>query len=300
MLYEVITIGLTAPYQNAGKVKNTGWDFSVEYTNHEHEFKYSVGAVLSDVKNEVVDLKGSGPYISGFSITKEGEPINSLYMLQSDGLFQNQQEIEDHATQFGTVAPGDIKYVDQLTVDTDGDGIADKADGVINADDRVIVGSNIPRYSFGIDLKAQYKGFDFSLFLQGVGKRDTYFEGYIGWAFYNLGNIEKWQMDYWTPSNTGASYPRLIDGSSHNNFNASDYWMYNGAYLRGKTLQLGYTIPKDVINKLGLDKLRVYFSANNLFTISGLHKGWDPEQPTGNSSVYPVASTFVFGVDLNF
>ena len=295
-----MTIGLTAPYQNAGKVKNTGWDFNLNYTNHDNEFKYSVGFVLSDVKNEVVDLKGSGPYIGGYTITQEGEAINSLYMYESDGLFQTQEEIDNHAKQFGTVAPGDIKYVDQITVDTDGDGVPDEADGVINADDRVIVGSNIPRYSFGIDLSAQYKGFDFSLFLQGVGKRDTYLDGYIGWAFYNLGNIEKWQMDRWTPENTGASYPRLIDGSSHNNFNASDYWVYNSAYLRGKTLQFGYTIPVGITNKLGLDKLRVYFSGNNLFTISGLHKGWDPEQPQGNTSVYPVTSTYVFGVDLSF
>ncbi|WP_297089727.1 TonB-dependent receptor [uncultured Draconibacterium sp.] len=295
-----MTIGLTAPYQNAGKVKNTGWDFNVSYTNNDHEFKYSVGFVLSDVKNEVVDLKGSGPYIGNYTITQEGEAINSLFMYETDGLFQTQAEIDNHAKQFGSVAPGDIKYVDQITVDTDDDGVPDATDGVINADDRVVVGSNIPRYSYGIDLSAQYKGFDFSVFFQGVGKRDTYLDGYIGWAFYNLGNIEEWQMDRWTPENTDATYPRLIDGSSHNNFRPSDFWVYNSAYFRAKTLQFGYTLPKNLTSKIGLDKLRVYFSGNNLFTSSKLHDGWDPEQPQGNTSVYPITSTYVFGVDLNF
>ena len=295
-----MTIGLSAPYQNAGKVKNTGWDFNLNYSNYDKKFKYSVGLTLSDVKNEVVDLKGSGPYIGGYTITREGDPISSLYMLQSDGLFQSQEEIDNHATQYGKLAPGDIKYVDQITVDTDGDGIPDATDGKINADDRVLVGSNIPRYSFGVNLDVQYKGFDASLFLQGVGKRQTYLDGYVGWAFYNLGNIQEYQMDSWSPENTSASQPRVIDGSSHNNFNASDFWMYNAAYFRIKTFQFGYTIPSKVVKSAGIDKLRFYFAANNLFTIHSLPDGWDPEQPMGNTGSYPITSSYVFGIDLSF
>jgi TonB-linked SusC/RagA family outer membrane protein len=294
------TIGLSAPYQNAGKVKNVGWDFNLNYKNYDNTFKYSVGFILSDVQNEVVDLKESGPYIGGFTITREGDPIGALYMLESDGFFQSQEEIDNHATQFGTLAPGDIKYVDQLTVDTDGDGIPDAADGKIDADDRVLVGSNIPRYSFGVNLEAQYKGFDALLFLQGVGKRQTYFDQYVGWAFYNLGNIQEYQMDSWSPDNTDATQPRVIDGSSHNNFNSSDFWMYNAAYFRIKTVQLGYTIPSNVVRTLGVDKLRLYFAANNLFTSHSLPDGWDPEQPMGQSATYPITSSYVFGLELNF
>jgi hypothetical protein len=221
-------------------------------------------------------------------------------MLESDGFFQSQEEIDNHATQFGTLAPGDIKYVDQLTVDTDGDGIPDAADGKIDADDRVLVGSNIPRYSFGVNFNAQYKGFDALLFLQGVGKRQTYFDQYVGWAFYNLGNIQEYQMDSWSPDNTDATQPRVIDGSSHNNFNSSDFWMYNAAYFRIKTVQLGYTIPSNVVRTLGVDKLRLYFAANNLFTSHSLPDGWDPEQPMGQSATYPITSSYVFGLELNF
>ena len=294
------TIGLKPPYQNAGKVKNVGWDFNLMYRNHDNEFKYSVGAVLSDVKNEIVDLYESGPYIYDYSIRRVGDPMDALYLLESDGLFQTQDEIDNHATQIGTVAPGDIKYVDQITVDTDGDGIPDATDGKINAEDKIVVGSNIPRYSYGLDLSANYKGFDMTLFLQGVGKRQSFYKGQVAWPFYNIGNIQKYQLDSWTPENKDAGYPRLIVGSSHNNFQSTDYYMYNSSYLRVKTFQLGYTIPGKTTKKLGIDKFRVYGSANNLFTFTGVPPGWDPEQPQGSSFQYPITASYVFGVDITF
>lgn len=282
------TIGLTAPYQNAGKVQNKGWDFSLNYNNQDHEFKYSIGVSLSDVKNKVTDLKGSGPYIGSYTITREGDPIGALYMYKSDGLFQSQAEITSHATQIGTLAPGDIRYVDI------------NKDGKIDANDRVVVGSNIPRYSYGFNFDAKYKGFDFNIFIQGVGKRQTYYDGYNGWAFWNFCNIQKYQLDAWTPTNTTAKMPRLIDGSSGNNFTPSDYWVHNAAYWRIKNLQIGYTIPTKLSKMVKLEKIRVYVSGNNIYTYDHLPKGWDPEQPMGNTNSYPISATYVFGIDLTF
>lgn len=293
-------IGLAAPYQNAGKVENKGWELSLDYRDRIQDFSYGIKASISDVKNKVIDLKGAGPFISRFTIVQEGMPINALYMLKSDGLFQTKEEINDHATQYGSLEPGDIKYIDQLTVDTNGDGIFDAGDGKINADDRVVVGSNIPRYTYAVDLSAEYKGFDFSVLLQGVGKRDTYLDGSNVFAFYNMGQMQKWHLDYWTPENTNAKYPRLIDGSSHNNFEMSDYWKYNASYLRVKSINIGYTIPVLLSKKFGVERLRVYFSGTNLFTFGHLPDGFDPEYPMGNEFTYPITSNYVFGLNVTF
>lgn len=292
-------IGFTPPYQNAGKVENKGWEISLNYQDRIGDFSYGLKASISDVKNKVVDLKGTGPYISRFTIIKEGEPINALYMYKSEGLFQNQEEIDSHASQFGNLKPGDIKYIDQLTIDSDGDDILDTTDNKITADDRVIVGSNIPRYNYGIDLSAEYKGFDLSVLFQGVGKRDTYLDGSNTFAFYNIGQMQKWHLDYWEEDNPNAKYPRLIDGSSHNNFEVSDYWKYNAAYLRIKTINIGYTIPAKA-TRYGISNIRIYASGNNLFTFDSLPKGFDPEYPMGNGFSYPITSSYVFGINITF
>ena len=172
-----MTIGLNAPYQNAGQVRNTGWDLSMGWKDKVGDFNYGINFNLSDVHNEVVNLVGTGPYISNYNIIREGDPINSIYGYQAIGYFQTQEEVDNSPAQFGALAPGDIKYANQLTVDSNGDGVPDQTDDIINADDRVIIGDPFPRYTFGLNLFAQYKGFDFTLFFQGVGKRDVYLAG---------------------------------------------------------------------------------------------------------------------------
>jgi TonB-linked SusC/RagA family outer membrane protein len=293
-------IGLSAPYQNAGKVENKGWEFSLGYKGKIKKFSYDIGIVLSDVKNKITDFKGLES-ISGATINKEGYPIGSYYGYKSDGLFQTQEEVDAlGGTQIGTIARGDIKYIDQNTIDTDGDGINDSTDGKINSDDRVVLGSNIPRYEFGINLNAEFKGIDFSCFIQGVGKRDVLLSADAIWAFSNSGKIQKWQLDYWSENNPNASYPRLTATTSHNNFNYSDYWMYDASYIRVKTLSIGYTIPSKFLKWTKLDRCRIYFVGNNLFTIKNMPAGWDPERPTGGTEYYPLTSTYAFGINVNF
>lgn len=281
-------IGLSKPYQNAGEVKNTGWDLSVNYGEHSKAFKYNIGFNLSDVKNEVVDLKGTGPYISSYSFIAEGYPINTLYGYKSLGLFQDQTQIDKSPKQFGNYAPGDIIYKDI------------NGDGVINADDRVPMGNQIPRYTFGLTFSAEYKNFDLSLLVQGVGKEDIFLNGDAVWAFYNAGVIRKWQLDYWTPDNPNAKYPRLISQTTHNNFQTSSFWVYNSAFARLKNLQIGYELPKQLLARTFINKLRFYVSGQNLFTLDSMPQGWDPERNSGGGAVYPITSTYVFGLNLTF
>lgn len=281
-------VGLTNPYQNAGVVENTGWGLAVNYSNHEGAFKYNIGFNLSNVKNEVADLKGTGPYIDGYTIIKEGYPINSLYGYKALGLFQDQEQVNKSPKQFGNYAPGDIIYKDV------------NGDGVINADDRVVIGNQVPRFTFGLSFSAQYKDFDLNLFLQGVGKADVFLYRDAVWAFYNAGKIQTWQLDYWTPDNPDAKYPRLIAQTSHNNFENSSYWVYNSAYARLKNAQIGYTLPEGLMARTFIEKLRIYVSGENLLTLDHMPKGWDPERPSGTANVYPISSTYVFGIDLTF
>src|SRR5690606_8701917 len=269
-------------------VDNSGWDMMVNYRNKVGAFNYSVSGNLSNVRNQVVDLKGTGPYITGYRLIEEGHPINSLFGYRSDGLYQTAEELELAPEQFGTISLGDIRYVD-IT-----------GDNVINADDRTVIGNPIPRMNFGVNLYGEYKGIDLSVFIQGVGKRDVMLTNEAAWALYNNNNMQVWQLDSWTPDNMGAAYPRLTAGSTHNNFQSTDYWVNNAAYMRIKNIQLGYTFDSALFKKMGLQHARIYASGDNIATFHKMFPGWDPERPDGDSSPYPLASTYVFGVSLTF
>ncbi|MDF9795430.1 TonB-linked SusC/RagA family outer membrane protein [Catalinimonas alkaloidigena] len=296
-----VTIGLNAPFQNAGQVKNAGWDLGLGWRNNAGEFSYSINANVSNVINEVTDLVGTGPYISGSSIIREGDPINSIYGYQSISYFQTQEEIDNAPQQFGALAPGDIRYVNMLTEDTNGDGVPDEVDDAINSEDRVIIGNPFPRLTYGLNISLDYKGFDLSVFAQGVGKKDLYLSGDAVWAFQNAGKIQDWHLDYWTPENPDAAHPRLVATTSHNNYETSDFWVWNASYLRLRNLTLGYTFSDQVIQNDFLDNLRVYFSGQNLFTIDNMPQGIDPEAPNGTAgAAYPITSVYTFGLNLNF
>ncbi|MBD1423388.1 SusC/RagA family TonB-linked outer membrane protein [Sphingobacterium chuzhouense] len=282
-------IGLTEPYQNAGVVRNKGWDLTLRYRSAPKDFRYDIGLNVSDVQNEVVDLRGTGPIISGFRVIEEGMPINTLFGYNALGLFRDQQQVDEYPRQsFTNYGPGDIIYEDV------------NGDGVVNTEDRVAIGNEIPRYIFGLNLNAQYKGFDFSALIQGVGERNSIFTGDAIWAMYNNGKMQKWHLDHWTPENLDAAYPRLISESTHNNFMNSSWWVYSGAYARLKNVQIGYTFPERWVGNGTIKKLRVYTTGDNIFTLHKMPKGWDPETRSGDANIYPISSTFLFGVNLTF
>lgn len=296
-----VTIGLNAPFQNAGVVRNEGWDLALGWNDNAGDFDYSINFNISDVNNEVINLVGTGPYINGFNLIREGDPINSIYGYQSIGYFQTEEEVDNAPRQFGALAPGDIRYANMLTEDSDGDGVADEADEVINSEDRVVIGNPFPRLTYGLNMSVGYKGFDLSVFAQGVGERDIFLRGDAVWAFQNAGKIQEWHLDYWTPENPDAAHPRLVATTNHNNYETSDFWVWSASYLRMRNLTFGYTFPSTLLEDKFVDNLRVYFSGQNLFTIDNMPQGIDPETPNGSvGAVYPLTAVYTFGVNIGF
>jgi hypothetical protein len=298
------TYGLGQPFQNAGTVRNRGWEVTVAYLFNTGAIQHSVNANLSDNLNEIIDLKGR-EFVSGGdvqTILREGFPMYSYYGLKSDGFFNSTEEVVNSATPiFATsVKPGDIRYIDR------------NQDGEIDYEnDRFILGNPFPRYIFGFSYGLKWKGFDFSFLLQGVGKRAQWVSGEIVEAFHNSneGPVFNQHLDRWTPSNTDATYPRLTVGSeSVNNAARSDFWIYDAKYLRVKNIQLGYTLPQSLISKVGLTNLRLYVTGLNVFTFTPFDVGLDPEVNGGLSAggapysgrVYPVSRVFSAGLDLKF
>ena len=298
-----LVIGLSAPPQNAGNVENKGWDFSINWQDQIKDFKYSIDLNISDVKNTVTNLSGIGPIISGNSITQVGSPIGLIYGYESVGMFPDAASITSAPPQIGSLIPGNIRYKDQLTVDTNGDGIPDKADGIINADDRVTLGNPFPRMTYGMNIDMDYKGFDLSVSLQGVGKRDVLLGGDYVWPLFNAGNIQEWHVnECWTPENLDAKYPIIKPTSSgSNDIQTSSTWVFDASYLRVRNITFGYTLPSALLKKSFLNKFRIYCSGQNLFTFDKLPEGLDPLAPNGTQGgLYPIVRNFIIGVDVNF
>jgi TonB-linked SusC/RagA family outer membrane protein len=301
--------GAGAPTQNAARVRNRGWEISATYRMRtERGFNQSLSLNLADTRNTVLDTKGVETIRGGdaSNIIREGWPINSYYGYRTAGLYQTMEEIAAGPVPSfvapGTVRPGDIRYVDR------------NGDGVINQDDRFILGNPFPRYTFGATYSADYKGVDLLIFVQGVGKRSLYIRGEGVEAFHNnWENVYEQHLDRWTPTNPDASYPRLTIGTaSTNNNQGSDYWLRNGAYARLKNVQLGYTLPATLTKRAYIQRLRIFASGQDLFTISHLKKiGFDPEISEFSESVgfgggsgssgrvYPAVRVVTLGVDIS-
>lgn len=283
-----LIIGLGAPVQNAGIVNNKGWELGIGYKGNINDFKYNFNINLSDVKNEVVDLRGINQ--TGLTVSREGYALNSIFGYEVEGFFRDAAEVTSHARQFGAVAPGDLKYKDQNN------------DGIINESDKVVLDTTIPRYTFGANLNGSFKGFDLSVQIQGVGKGNGYLygPGIMPFSVGNLGGtILEPNKDRWTPENPNAKFPRLAFGES-NNEQASSFWMKDASYLRVKNVQLGYTFPGTMMNKIAVKNLRVFANGSNLFTFDNFWEGFDVESPVGTVNVYPQVKVFTFGLSANF
>lgn len=284
-----LIVGLTAPYQNAGTVDNKGWELGVNYRGNVKDFNYNVSLNLSDVKNTIVDMKGINQ--TGLTVNREGYSIGSLFGYEAQGFFSSDEEAAAHAKQFGTVKAGDIKYKDQ------------NGDGQINESDKIIMGSTIPRFTFASNIGASYKGFDLAVLLQGVGKANGYVNG-PGVLPFNVGGalggtIREENKDRWTPDNPTAKYPRLAFGES-NNEQASTFWLKDASYLRIKNVQIGYTLPANVIKKLSISRLRVFANGSNVASFDRFLSGYDVEAPVGPGNIYPQVKLYSFGLEVTF
>ncbi|MFV0420340.1 MAG: SusC/RagA family TonB-linked outer membrane protein [Dysgonomonas sp.] len=297
-------LGISAPSTNSGELKINGWEIILGWRDQIGDFRYSVRASLSDAQNEVAKRIGNSIIGYGNNRTPVGYPMDSYFGYVFDGIIQNEQELAEYKSRFpnsGTVQDkaitvGDAKYKDlnndgNLTAYADGDG------------DLVYLGNTNPRYNFGINLSAEYKGFDLGAFFQGVGKRTMFLEGDARMPFAApwYQSAEYWYGKTWTPERTDAKYPAISNTGVRKNYNyyISTNTKHNVAYVRLKNLQVGYTIPKKHTQKLKLEKVRVYFSGEDLFEIHNAPGGWDPEDG-GSFTSYPFARNYSLGINVVF
>lgn len=297
-LPDVLGLRGSYPAQNAGKVRNQGWEFMAGWQDRVNDWSYGANFNISDVRNEVVSL-GNAPSTPGERIRMVGYPIDAYYGYVAERISQVSDYKYDDATGKYTplfpynksfpMQPGDLIYRD-----LNGDG------EITPAADREVIGNSIPRYTYGFKGNVGYKGIDLSFFLQGVGKADGFISGAARHAFINeSSNPQEIHLDRWTPQNTDATYPRLAYGYTYNQ-QLSTFWLENASYLRLKNVQVGYTLPGHLTRRIRAEKIRFYFSADNLFTKTDFFYGYDPETPLTLGGYYPQVKTFVFGLNVNF
>lgn len=302
---EVTSImGRPVGQSNVGGVSNKGIELNLTYNGQiGKDFRFSISPNFTWVKNTVEKLaNGAKEEINNNRIV--GQPIGIIYGYETDGLFVDQAEINSAPEQLvnkGSLKPGYFKYKDI----SGPNGIPD---GKIDAQyDRKVLGSTTPKYYYGLNISASYKGFDFSALMQGLGGHKRLIGSYMAYAFYNGGQIQRWQAENsWTEENPDkwAKYPRLETLNMNNtNLQVSDYWVRDASFIRLKNLQIGYTLPQVWAKKVGISNMRVYLSGQNLLSFNSFYKGWDPENEigTGDSpSYYPINRIYSFGFNFKF
>lgn len=300
--------GLSAmPFRNVGKVRNRGFEFNVTHRNQLGDFTYDLGFNMTYNRNKIEDLGEGVQRLSPSTwIMQVGGSIGDFYMLQANGIYSEQDITDKKYVPYGGTTPeaGMIRYVDQITKDTDGDGIADSGDGVINDNDRVVVGNDVPRVTYGMNFNVGYKGLNLSVAAQGVTNVKVYHQNEAAIAFFDNSVPRTWQLDNWTPQNQGAVYPKLFVPSDQRfryNNHASSFWLFDAAYLRIKNITLSYELPTDLLKKVGLNAARIYMSGDNLFTFTSdkRMKDFDPEAATARGYAIGV-KTITAGVTVTF
>jgi TonB-linked SusC/RagA family outer membrane protein len=284
---------------NVGDLENKGVELELGYNKSFGKLKLNFGGNISYNHNEVKYL-GVTPFLQegsfqgtslGLFRSTAGQAVNSFYGFKELGVFHSQAEIDAYTHNGQKIQqnakPGDFKWQD-----TNGDG-------VINEDDRVFLGTQLPKYTYGLTVGANYGSFDFKVFGQGAWGNKI-FQGYRRLDI-AAANYPVEALNTWTPTNASSNYPRLTDNDPNQNFTRpSNFYLQNGAYFRIKTLQIGYTVPKSVLSKIDVQRIRVYLSSNNLATITK-YNGFDPEIVGGvDRGIYPQSRSFLLGLDVTF
>ena len=288
--------GLGSTTINAGRVSNKGWEFSVNLAKSLGDWELSLFGGISKNKNKITKLV-SGPYDNGSTIHQEGHPLNSFYMYKTDGLLQESDFTTDAdgalIPKEGIVIidgqqPGDIHYLDM------------NGDKAITADDRTIMGSSEPKLNYFANFSLKWKNFDFEIMCQGVNGVEAYYGGNFAVPLRLDGNSttpQEFHLDYWTPKNPNAKFPRLTPTPGNNSL-SSDYWRFDASYCRVKYIQLGYTFKQEWTRKFLVNNLRVFVNLQNPFTIAKEDRV-DPEG-RGSHTTYPMVKTYSAGLNVAF
>ena len=292
---------------NSATLENNGFEFAVTYKNSINEFNYSATALFGTIKNRVIALgEGVNPITAGgftdesfnSTRTEAGFPVGYFFGFKTNGVYQNQQEIDADGLIGRAAQPGDLRYIDI------------NGDGIIDGEDRTFLGSYIPDFEYSFNLTADYKGFDFALFFQGIEGNEIFngklFEGVFGQ------NGAKFAIarNAWTPNNTNTNIPRATVGDPAVNRQTSDFYIEDGSYFRLKNLVVGYTFPAQIVERIHLNKLRAFINIENAFIIDN-YSGYYPEigrnVRRGNNlfnagvdeNAYPVPRTITLGFQVS-
>lgn len=317
-------LGISSPETNNGTFTNQGWEISLDWKDKIADFTYGIGLNLSDNNTMLVSMKNTSTITNGYNQYIEGQPYGTYWGYKSNGLITTADELAAYKAMGGSIIPANIRIGDMMYDDVNGDGS-------ITTDDMIKLGEDLPHYSFGINMNAAWKGFDFALFFQGVGERTVMRTDYTrapmlswykrqnaAWAgkqYSDIGESEyvvsnNLQAYYNTVQKSADLMPKLSANTTINAYNYlySSAWFskQDGKYIRLKNITLGYTLPKNIISKAKIENVRFYFTGTDVFEISGITDGWDPEASrdtyggTNGSNAYPFTRNYTIGVDVTF
>lgn len=294
-------VGESKPLGNVGDMRNRGVEFELGYKWNISDAKFSVRGNASYLNNKLIEYGNDTGYadldsfqgVGTITRAENGHPFPFFYGYKTAGIFQTQEEVDSYLNASGTpiqpkAKPGDVRFVDV------------NGDGQIDSDDRTDIGNGTPRWTFGLNFNASWKGFDFNMFWQGVADADIFDATHRTDIARN--NYPSWMLQRWTGPGTSNKVPRLYNGDA-NNWQSSDIYIFDGSYLRLKNITLGYTLPKSLTMKVRVERLRFFVSAENLLTFTKYH-GFDPEIASGGTSlgvdygVYPQARTWTVGFNI--
>lgn len=306
-------LGGTAPKTNSGHLNVKGWEFVIGWKDQKKDYSYNVSFNISNNKSLLKNMEGANLYGAGKNSTLNGYPLNSWFLYQTAGYFASQEEVDAYYNAYGTNAallsgvqgttrlrPGDIRRVDY-----NGDGLISNTLDLSKGEpaDYKYMGDAAPHFVFGLNTGASWKGIDFNAFFQGVGQQYIMRTGFMAFPFATIYTNQNPSFlgKTWTEENPNAPFPRLSSRVNRAkwNYENNDFMLQNSRYIRLKTLIVGYTLPKHITQKAHLERVRIYFSGNDLWEWTSIKDGFDPEMgETSQNAGYPFYRTLSFGVNV--
>lgn len=283
-----VEYGIGISEENAGIMENKGLELAVN-TNFEYPngLVISAGINVSHAKNKFIETFENESTYNNLRRRRTGRPLGTLFGYKALGFFQSDDEAKGWATQFGEVTAGDIKYEDV------------NGDGKIDPNDEVVIGkSSFPETIFGLNASVNWRGFDFSMLWQGATGVSFYLQDDAAYAFFNGAKVQDLHLDHWTPENRDARYPRITPSPTTNITQPSSFWARDASYLRLKTLEIGYSLPQSVLERIKLNAVRVFLSGQNVFTFSSI-KNFDPGVSNNKGRYYFQQRVLSAGLNFN-
>jgi len=305
-------LGGNAPKTNNADLETKGWEAVLGYKDKVGDLNFGVSINMGNSTNELIRLEGADSYSAGKVSQREGYPLNSYFMYQTNGLFADQAAVDAYyatytATQQGELpvqgnAAQELRPGDIIKIDADGNGyisaISDEGGDV------VYMGDAAPHFNYGINANLRWKGLDFTANFQGVLNQNIQRTGHMSYPFRAIWSTSttSYMGKTWSETNMNADYPRLTTNGTRSNYNwlNNDFALQNSRYLRLKTIVIGYTLPGSVLEKIRLKKARIYLSGNDLWEATSIKDGYDPEMGETGSNIYPFTRTYSLGLDISF